>query len=223
MVFDELLRSALARRPAYTLWMYTLRRMLAPCLASALFRYHPLWDPTPRTPPPGTVEPRIWALKTVNPNFRKSKFLGLSFETPSTRVPDLPHTLPPSSCLFFQASLTSKLTSSPRELVILLVGGARKWLSAVSPRNSEESLLLGPSARFREAPGLGAWFNDWFRAWPRAWLNPPLDWNWKERVGLVVGGALRVSARRGGTSNCLHFSICACHPCAGGAQVSPSD
>ena len=48
------LRSALARRPAYTLRMYTLIRMLAPCLASALSRYHPGWDPTPRTPPPGT-------------------------------------------------------------------------------------------------------------------------------------------------------------------------
>ena len=54
--FDvDLLRSALARRPAYTLRMYTLIRMLAPCLASALSRYHPGWDPTPRTPPPGTL------------------------------------------------------------------------------------------------------------------------------------------------------------------------
>jgi hypothetical protein len=52
--FDDLLRSALARRPAYTLRMYTLLRMPAPCLASALSRYHPGWDPTPRTPPPGT-------------------------------------------------------------------------------------------------------------------------------------------------------------------------
>ena len=47
----DLLRSALARRPAYTLRMYTLLRMLAPCLASALSRYHPGWDPTPRIPP----------------------------------------------------------------------------------------------------------------------------------------------------------------------------
>ena len=50
----DFLGSALARRPAYTLRMYTLIRMLAPCLASALSRYHPGWDPTPRTPPPGT-------------------------------------------------------------------------------------------------------------------------------------------------------------------------
>ena len=33
--------------------MYTLLRMLAPCRASALSRYHPGWDPTPRTSPPG--------------------------------------------------------------------------------------------------------------------------------------------------------------------------
>ena len=54
---DDPLRSALARRPACTLRMYTLLRMLAPCLASALSRYHPGWDPTPRTPPPGTPPP----------------------------------------------------------------------------------------------------------------------------------------------------------------------
>ena len=42
---------------ACTLRMYTLLRMLAPCLASALSRYHPGWDPTPRTPPPGTPHP----------------------------------------------------------------------------------------------------------------------------------------------------------------------
>ena len=37
--------------------MYTLLRMLAPCLASALSRYHPGWEPTPRTPPRGTPPP----------------------------------------------------------------------------------------------------------------------------------------------------------------------
>ena len=52
-----LLRYALARRPAYTLRMYMLLRMLAPCLANALSRYHPRWDPTPTNPNPR--EPRM--------------------------------------------------------------------------------------------------------------------------------------------------------------------
>ena len=52
------LRSALARRPACTLRMYTLLHMLAPCLASALSRYHPGWGPTPREPHPQGPPPR---------------------------------------------------------------------------------------------------------------------------------------------------------------------
>ena len=52
----DFLRSALARRPACTLQMYTLLHMLAPCLASALSRYRPGWDPTPRTPPQSTPD-----------------------------------------------------------------------------------------------------------------------------------------------------------------------
>ena len=47
----------LARRPACTLRMYTLLRMLAPCFASALSRYHPGWDPTPREPHPRDPPP----------------------------------------------------------------------------------------------------------------------------------------------------------------------
>ena len=53
----DLLRSALARRPAYTFRMYTFLRTLVPWLASALSRHHPGWDPTPRTPPPGFPPP----------------------------------------------------------------------------------------------------------------------------------------------------------------------
>ena len=54
----DLLRSALARRPAYTLRMYTLLRIPAPCFASALSRYHPGWDPTPSEPHPQGPPPR---------------------------------------------------------------------------------------------------------------------------------------------------------------------
>ena len=45
----DLLRSALARRPACTLRVYTLLRMLASCIASALHRYNPGWEPSRRT------------------------------------------------------------------------------------------------------------------------------------------------------------------------------
>ena len=52
-----LIRSALARRPGRTLRMYTLLRMLPPCLVSALSRYQHPQNSTPRDPPPTTWGP----------------------------------------------------------------------------------------------------------------------------------------------------------------------
>ena len=51
------LRSALARPPACTLQTKSFLRMLAPCLASALSRYHPGLDPTPLNPDPQGTHP----------------------------------------------------------------------------------------------------------------------------------------------------------------------